>query len=103
MNFGVPMEVDTGSNESGHKVEKTAAKLTQKKKECFDVQTAKRLEEVHLIEMALQEIDGKKIWNYVEDCRPGVPLMETANPTVVGGLKCHVKFNAESQKNVGVH
>ena len=32
LNFGVPMEFDTGSNESGHKVEKTAAKLTQKKK-----------------------------------------------------------------------
>ena len=35
LNFGVPLEVDTGSNESGHKVEKTAAKLTQKKKRIF--------------------------------------------------------------------
>ena len=35
LNFGVPLEVDTGSNESGHKVEKTAAKLMQKKKEFF--------------------------------------------------------------------
>jgi hypothetical protein len=32
LNFGVPMEFDTGSNESGHKYEKTAAKLTQKKR-----------------------------------------------------------------------
>ena len=32
LNFGVPMESDTGSNETGHKPEKTAAKLTQKKK-----------------------------------------------------------------------
>ena len=43
LNFGVPLEVDTGSNESAHKVEKTAAKLTQKKKDQFDVQTSKRL------------------------------------------------------------
>ena len=28
--FGVPMEFDTGSNESGHKVVKKAAKLTQR-------------------------------------------------------------------------
>ena len=28
LNFGVPMEVDTGSNESGHKATKKAAKLT---------------------------------------------------------------------------
>ncbi len=32
LNFGVPMEVDTGSNKSAHKTEKTAAKLTQKKR-----------------------------------------------------------------------
>ena len=30
--FGVPMEFDTGSNESGHKAEKTAAKLNKKKR-----------------------------------------------------------------------
>ena len=36
--FGVPMETDTGSDEPGHKQEKTAAKLTQKKKEAFDQQ-----------------------------------------------------------------
>ena len=35
LNFGVPMEVDMGSNESGHKTEKTAAELTQKKKRKF--------------------------------------------------------------------
>ena len=29
LNFGIPMEVDTGSNESGHKLTKVAARLTQ--------------------------------------------------------------------------
>jgi hypothetical protein len=63
LNFGVPMEVDTGSNESGHKKTKTAARLTQKNEETFDLQTAICLEEVHLLEIALQELDGKPVWN----------------------------------------
>jgi len=37
LNFGVPLEVDTGSNESGHKPTKTAAKLTQKQRETFEI------------------------------------------------------------------
>jgi hypothetical protein len=40
LNFGVPMEVDTGSNESGHNATKTAARLTQKNEKTFDLQTA---------------------------------------------------------------
>ena len=33
--FGVPSEVDTGSNESHHKTTKVAAKLTQRKEITF--------------------------------------------------------------------
>ena len=102
LNFGVPLEVDTGSNESGHKVEKTAAKLTQKKKEFFDIQTARRLEEVHLIDLAMEEIKCKKLWNYDEDCRPTTPQIEKIKATRVGGVKYYVKFSEELQKNVGV-
>jgi hypothetical protein len=64
LNFGVPMEVDTKSNKSGHKKTKTAACLTQKNEETFDLQMAICLEEVHLLEIALQELDGKPVWNY---------------------------------------
>ena len=67
LNFGVPMEVDTGSNESAHKSEKTAAKLTQKCKERFDIQTAKRLEEVYLLDLAMEEMRGNKMWNYFDE------------------------------------
>ena len=66
LNFGVPMEFDTGSNESGHKAEKKAAKLTQKKKALFDVQTCIRLEEVHLLDLAVADIEGLKLWNYYQ-------------------------------------
>jgi len=64
LNFGVPMEVDTGSNESGHKPTKTAAKLTQKNKKTFEIQTATRLEEMHSLDLALEEIKGRPLWDY---------------------------------------
>ena len=64
LNFGVPMEVDTGSNESGHKPTNTAARLTQKKRETFDIQTATRLEEIHLLDLAIEEISGRPLWDY---------------------------------------
>ena len=38
--FGVPMNVDTGSNESHHKLTKIAAKLTQKDIRTFEKQTS---------------------------------------------------------------
>ena len=62
--FGVPMEQDTGSNESGHKVTKVAAKLTQKKASVFEIQTATRLAEFFLIELAMEELDGRPLWDY---------------------------------------
>ena len=66
LNFGVPMEYDTGTNESAHKSEKTAAKLTQKKKETFNFQTTVRLEETHLLQLAESEMNGRTLWNYYE-------------------------------------
>ena len=62
LNFGVPMEVDTGANESGHKPTKKAAMLTQRIEEKFNYQTAQRLQETHLLELALAEIQGKCMW-----------------------------------------
>ena len=64
LNFGVPMELDTGSNETGHKPRKAAAKLTQKSKETFEIQTATRMDEMHLLELAKEEIEGRPLWNY---------------------------------------
>ena len=64
INFGVPLEVDTGSNESGHKATKRAAQLTQKNEETFDEQTALRLKEVMLLNLAKEEMKGFAFWNY---------------------------------------
>jgi hypothetical protein len=63
--FGVPMNFDTGSDESGHKATKTAAVVTQKRKERFDEQVGRRLSEVHALQLAHEEIKhGRFPWNY---------------------------------------
>ena len=72
--YGIPYEFDTGSNESHHKPSKHAAKLTQRKEETFNIQTATRLTEFLCIELAMEEVqrgnvgweyfDGAEVWEY---------------------------------------
>ena len=101
LNFGVPMEVDTGSNESGHKATKTAARLTQKNEETFDRQTAIRLEEVHLIEMAMLELEGKAMFNYGKHEAQATHKQPPAPINLpVGGAKLHVTYDNVTQQNV---
>lgn len=64
LNFGVPLEFDTGSDEKGHRPTKTAAKLTQKTKSTFDEQVAQRLREIQLLEYAMEESKGRCLWDY---------------------------------------
>ena len=59
--YGVPKEHDTGSNESGHKVTKVAAK---KNLLTFELQTATRLIEFLLVEWAMAEINGRRLCDY---------------------------------------
>lgn len=68
--YGVCMNVDTGSNETGHKESKVAAKLTQHKISAFETQTDTRLEEFHLIDLALAEINGDALWEYFDEIIP---------------------------------
>ena len=62
--FGVPAVVDTGSNESHHKPTKATAKMTQRNIVVFEEQTATRLQEGHLLELADAEINGCNKWEY---------------------------------------
>ena len=102
LNFGAPMEFDTGSNESAHELEKVAAKLTQKQRQTFDVQTAVCLQEIHLLELAEAEINGRSKWNYYEDNRQLAekPTQEFAN--TVSGAKYYTEYSVEKQKNIGI-
>jgi len=86
LNFGVPMEVDTGSNESGHKPTKTAAKLTQRCEDTFDKQTSERLEEIHLLSLAFEEINGRPLWDYPQGYYyPGEMAVDVEPPSLGGG------------------
>ena len=64
--YGVPMNVDTGSNESHHKITKIAAKLTQKDVRTFERQTSDRLDDFHVLNLAMEEIQGRKLWEVLE-------------------------------------
>ena len=101
LNFGVPMEVDTGSNESGHKPTKTAARLTQKNEETFDLQTAMRLEEVHLLDLAMLELEGKPVFNYGKH-NPQPQLKQPPPPenVPIGGPALTVSFDNDTQEHV---
>jgi hypothetical protein len=72
--FGVPLEFDTSANESMHKPAKQASKMTQKAHDTFNFQTATRLCEFDLLDLAIEEIDrGRCIWHYFDTFPPEVP------------------------------
>jgi len=64
LNFGVPLEFDTGDNESHHIPAKVAAWLTQKIKENFEESTSKRLIEKEVLDLARMEMNGKFLWEH---------------------------------------
>jgi hypothetical protein len=101
LNFGVPMEFDTGSNESGHKPTKTAARLTQKNEETFDRQTAIRLEEIHLLDLAMLELHVKPVFNYGKhQPQPQLKDPPPSDNLPVGGPSLTVSFDNSTQTNV---
>lgn len=81
--YGVPLEMDTGANESHHKVSKVAAKLTQRNEETFNIQTAQRLFEFHVMDLALLEIDKDlPRFGYYEGVVSEAPMVEDSS---IGG------------------
>ena len=91
LNFGVPMEFDTGSNESGHKITKKAALLTQKNVETFDRQTSIRGEEMQLLELAQEELQGRAKWDYPNGHDFPEQVAPNADAITTGGarIKCY--------------
>jgi len=64
MAYGIPMGVDAQHNEMHHKPSKKAATLTQKDKSKFEEQIHAPLEEVHLLELAAEEMEGRGIMHH---------------------------------------
>ncbi len=91
MQYGVPMEYDTGFMEQGHIRTKSAALLTQKKAEVFDFQTSIRKEEMDLLDLAQEEISGRKKWEYYEGHYfPDDAPPKVESPTTGGGqIECY--------------
>ena len=70
--FGVPLEFDTAANEQHHKSSKRAARRTQRAADTFNFQTAVRLVEYELLDLAMAEIeDGLIAWemNYSDESK----------------------------------
>ena len=55
LQFGAPLEFDTGANGGHHKYAKKAARLTQKEASSFQFQTAVRMTESHLLDLAMDK------------------------------------------------
>ena len=91
LNFGVPQEFDTSANEGHHRTGKRAAELTQKEASNFQCQTAVRMTEFHLLELAMAEIEGGiRLWNYFTVDYPIEPLNEGQNLVDIPNLAAPV-------------
>ena len=64
LNNGVPLEYDTGCNESHHIDTKKASQLTQKDLAKVEEQTAERMLEMEVLALAQAEIGGKWMCDY---------------------------------------
>jgi hypothetical protein len=105
--FGVPMLCDAGQVESHHKASKKAANLTQKNKDRFNEQTAKRLKEMDLLALAEEEITGRPLWHYWAGQThhdqgqlghdDGDPLLQDEADQTLGGesLSCVLVYNSK--------
>ena len=96
LNFGIPSALDTGVNESHHKLSKTAALLTQKKEETFVYQTSIRGEEMLLLAYAEEEINGRPLWEY-HDGHMHPPVTEPPEREAsTGGSKYILHYEEET-------
>ena len=89
--FGVPLEFDTSGNESHHKPAKQASKQTQRAADTFNFQTATRLTEYDLLDLAILEIEtGNTRWKYFHNLTPEAQLaLETKNTDKEGPVETH--------------
>ena len=83
--YGVPMEVDTRFNEMHHKPSKAAAALTQKDKAQFEKQVHERLEEVHLLQLAAEEMEDRGLQYYLSGHNFDEPEKTIVQPDKTGG------------------
>jgi len=98
MAYGVPMEVDTQFNEMHHKPSKAAAALTQKDKSKFEERIHAHLEEVHLLELTVEELEDRGIMDYYSG-HTFEPQCTSANADKTGGRCFVVDMHPDSGRN----
>ena len=100
LNFGVPLEYDTGCNESHHIDTKKASQLTQKDLAKVEEQTAERMLEMEILALAQAEIGGKWLCDYRiggsdENDRSD---LHHKTRTLLGGTAYYVRHNGQTGK-----
>lgn len=64
IHFGVSENVNTWSDEAGHKPDKKSAMRTNKQPDTWDIAIGKKIVEKTAVEYGLEEIIGRKKWHY---------------------------------------
>ena len=64
INFGVPNNVDTKSDEHHHRDDKKATKRTQHRPDNFDIQSLQRIVDRRAVQYGIAELGGAKRWEY---------------------------------------
>ena len=98
LNHGNGASLDTGMNETGHKPTKRAALLTQKNPHLFDIQTATRLLEAFLLDVAMKELEGRPLWQYLGGYEPRQQQEAAPAEPTTGGSKFKCKYNDEAEE-----
>ena len=106
LNFGVPTNVNTRSDEMHHKKDKKSAKRTQKRPKTFDIQSLQRIEDHRVIEFGMEELAGRRCWDYYQGI--GLPTISQNNEQHVdkqpklsdqypklSGVKAHFYYGEE--------
>ena len=64
MNFGVPANVNTMSDEMHHKDDKKSSKRTQCRPDRFEMQSLQQIENRRVVELGVEELNGRVRWRY---------------------------------------
>ena len=99
INHGNAASLDTGTNESGHKPTKKAALLTQKREDTFDLQTAKRLQESHLLDLAMEELAGRPLWHYLHGYDEKTEQQPINKGPTTQGSQFECRYDEETDEN----
>ncbi len=98
--FGVPLEYDTSANERMHKPAKAAAKRTQRAADTFNYQTAMRLIEYELLDLALHEIETGNVPWLMPEWEEEEPEQEQPDPIIRTG-EAGVKLFRDDDGEIG--